>query len=173
MPFVFSTALTRYAALVSLLLLTIAPRVPAQDVFSQSFEQSLAAKTVTLDAINPYDGTPGTLTVSVTSGHFQVKRIGYGPKTGWTVITGDQEGSLKFVPYDTSKSTFIGDFKFELSGEIPFDRHSDALPLNFIIKTVGSDGSQLTFTLGESATVNEYGADVSFGELQRLISHPR
>jgi hypothetical protein len=157
--------LTKYAAL-GVLAILISVSASAQGV-SQGFDQPLAEKTVAFEAVNPYSNLPGNVTITV-SGTFQGKRLDSGRKAGSSFITGDQQGSFAFVPYDSSQPTFRGTFKFGLSGEIPFDRHSDVLPLNFIINTVGTDGSEVTFVLGEFATVNEYGADASFGELKRL-----
>jgi hypothetical protein len=157
--------LTKYAAL-GVLAILISVSASAQGV-SQGFDQPLTEKTVTFEAVNPYSNVSGKVTITV-SGTFQGKRLDSGRKAGGSSIKGDQEGSFSFVPYDASQPSFNGTFKFGLSGEIPFDRHSDVLPLNFIINTVGTDGSEVTFVQGEFATVNEYGADVSFGELQRL-----
>jgi len=166
------TRLARYFVLLSLVF-GVSQSIAAQEV-SNEFDQALVEKTLTFEAANPYDQTPGLVTLTVSGGAFHVQRIGYGSKAVSTLITGDQQGEFKFVPYDTSQPSFAGDFKFGLSGEIPFDRHSDVMPLNFIIRTKGSDGSERTFILGELAKVSEYAADVSFGELQtlRLESEP-
>ena len=134
---------------------------------AQQFDQTLKETTITFDALNPYTNVLGQVTITVTSGAFHVKRRESGRKAGWTYITGNQEGSFQFIPYDSSQPKYEGTFKFGLSGEIPFDRHSETLPLNFIIKTVGSDGSELTFVQAEFATITELSADVSFGELAR------
>ena len=157
--------LTKHAALLVVAML-ISVSASAQGT-SQGFNQSLAEKTVTFEAVNPYSNVPGNVTITI-SGTFQGKRLDSGRKAGSSFITGDQQGSFVFVPYDSSQPTFKGTFKFGLSGEIPFDRHSDVLPLNFIIKTVGTDGSEVTFVQGELATINEYSADISFGELKRV-----
>jgi hypothetical protein len=155
--------MSRYAALAVVTMLIFGSAF-SQDL-SQQFDQSLAEKTITFDAVNPYSNMAGKVTIAV-SGVFHGKRIGSGRKAGWSSIKGEQQGTFSFVPYDASQPTFTGTFKFSLSGEIPFDRHNDVLPLSFIINTVGTDGSEVTFVQSEFATVNEYGADVSFGELK-------
>ena len=164
-----SGILTRLAgyALISALTFLIAPLTLAQGGIANEFDQTLAEKTVTFDALNPYTNSPGSVTVTVSSGDFHAKRIGSGRRAGWTVITGKQEGSFKFVPYDSTEPTYEGAFKFVLSGDIPFDRHSDILPLNFHIITNGSDGSVVAFVQEQFANVNEVGADVTFGKLSR------
>jgi hypothetical protein len=158
--------LARYALITALTFL-IAPLALAQGVAAGEFDQTLAQKTVTFDALNPYTNTLGAVTITVTGGDFHVKRIASGRRAGWTFVTGKQEGSFKFVPYDSAQPTYEGTFKFGLSGDIPFDRHSDILPLNFNINATGSDGSIVAFIQEEFATVNEFGADVSFGQLSR------
>jgi hypothetical protein len=158
------SSLTKHAVLVVLAML-VSVSASAQGI-SQGFDQPLTEKTVAFEGVNPYSNMPGNITITV-SGTFHGKRIGSGRKAGWSIVTGEQQGSFAFVPYDSSQPTFKGTFKFSLSGEIPFDRHSDVLPLHFIIKTVGTDGSEVTFVQSELATVNEYVADVSFGELKR------
>jgi len=165
MSFEILNHLKTYAAL-GVLAMLISVSASAQGI-SQGFDQPLSEKTVTLEAVNPYSNVPGNVTITI-SGTFHGKRLDSGRKAGWSSIKGEQQGSFSFVPYDASQPSFKGTFKFGLSGEIPFDRHSDVLPLNFIINTVGTDGSEVTFVQGELATVNEYGADVSFGELKRL-----
>lgn len=157
--------LRKYAALGTLTML-ISMSALAQGS-SEGFDQPLSEKTVTFEAVNPYSNVAGSVTITVR-GTFHGMRIGAGRKAGWSSIKGEQDGTFSFVPYDASQPTFTGTFKFGLSGEIPFDRHNDVLPLNFTIKTVGTDGSEVTFVQGELATVNEYGADVSFGELKRV-----
>jgi hypothetical protein len=156
--------LTKYAA-PGVLTMLISISASAQAV-SPGFDQPLSEKTVTFEAVNPYSNVAGKVTITVT-GTFHGKRFISGTKAGWSSIKGEQQGTFSFVPYDASQPTFTGTFKFGLAGEIPFDRHNDVLPLNFTIKTVGTDGSEVTFVQGELATVNEYGADVSFGELGR------
>ena len=158
--------LARYA-LISALTFVIAPLAVAQGGIANEFDQTLAQKTITFDAVNPYTNSPGAVTITVSGGVFHVQRIGSGRKAGWTFVTGKQEGSFKFVPYDSTQPTYEGTFKFGLSGDIPFDRHSDVLPLNFNITATGSDGSVVAFVQEEFANVNEVGADVSFGRLGR------
>jgi len=158
--------LVRYL-LLSALTFLVGPLALAQGGIANEFDQTLAEKTITFDALNPYTNSQGSVTITVKAGDFHVKRIGSGRKAGWTFVTGKQEGSFKFVPYDSSQPTYEGTFKFGLTGDIPFDRHSDVLPLNFNISTTGSDGSIMAFVQEEFANVNEFGADVSFGRLSR------
>jgi hypothetical protein len=149
---------------ISLLLFLSCPLF-GQQPGSSPFDQTLEKTTATFYAVNPYTNVAGEVTVTVEKGIFHVKRTTTGRKAGWTAITGAQEGSFEFKPYDTSQPSYSGKFKFELAGEIPWDRHNDLLPLNFIIKTTGSDASESVFCLAQTATVNEYGASVAFGEL--------
>ena len=146
------------------LLILISSSALAQE---REFEQQLNEKTITFEAVNPYTNVPGNVTITVR-GNFRGKRLDSGRKAGSSKIKGEQQGSFAFVPFDSSQPTFKGDFKFSLSGEIPFDRHSDVLPLSFIIKTVGTDGSEVTFAQMQFATVNEYGANVAFGDLNQV-----
>jgi hypothetical protein len=158
--------------LLAILVLVSVSATYAQDSTTRTFDQTLAEKTVTFEAVNPYTNELGIVTITVKSGDFHVARIGSGRKAGWSIVSGKQEGVFVFTPYDTSQPTFAGPFKFSLTGEIAFDRHSDTLPLSFVINTSGSDGSELKFAQSELATVNEYGADVSFTELTRLNVQP-
>ncbi len=164
----YSKPLNHLKKIFSFVMLTvvISTSALAQEI-SREYEQKLKEKTITFEAVNPYTNVPGNVTITV-SGAFRGKRIDSGRKTGWSVIKGEQQGSFAFLPYDSSQPSFKGTFKFGLSGDIPFDRHSDVLPLSFIIKTVGTDGSEVTFAQSQFATVNEYGADVSFGELNKV-----
>ena len=152
-------------ALVALMMLISTPAL-AQEL-SHEFKQELAEKTLTFAAINPYTNVPGIVTITI-SGAFHGKRIRSGKKEGWSAINGEQKGSFAFVPYDSSQPTYKGDFRFALIGEIPADRHDDLLKFHFLVDTTGSDGSKLTFVQGESALVNEYVTDVSFGDLKQL-----
>jgi hypothetical protein len=155
-----------FVALPMLLVLSATP-VPAQEQVlaednAYSFSHDMAEQTFTFEGVNPYTKVAGLVTITINGGVFRGKKLGEFARG--SKISGEQHGSFSFVPYDSSQPTFAGTIKFVVGGETT----TDTITFDFLIEGTGSDGSSQSFLQREVATVNEYGAQISFGNLNRL-----
>jgi len=154
-----------FATVTSFVLLLLTSQALAQDTNEPTFSQAVQEKTVFFEATNPFTKVPGVVTITLEGGVFHVKRVTEGQEAGRSRVTGNQHGSFKFVPYDSSQPTFTGTFKFQIVGQM----RSDLIIFDFPVKSAGSDGSSESFIQREVATINEYGTEISFGKLKRLV----
>ena len=126
---------------------------------AESFTQTFKNVTQVSTDSNPCTGDLGTLTLTY-NGVFHVTELTSGIGAGTFWATGTLTGKFSFVPFDSSKPSYMGRFTTWFGDNDNLQNDAETSILR--VRGIGSDGSLLDFHVVAHMSVSASGITLSF-----------